>query len=153
MGGILIIYKLELCFVQYKMSIKIENPANIFEVLRIPSIEYKESLVDEKEICLNGKMYDIKSVRILSDSVELLVTNDTDEEKILEYIKGYIKTLSNSSHKIPIHFTMLLSLNYIIPNGSILINSPLLNFCLFCDTDTNLLSDKPDTVSPPPRYF
>lgn len=135
------------------MSIKIENSSSNFEVIRMPFTQYKTNLVDDKELSFNGKMYDIKSVQILCDSVEIVAINDVYEEKILEHIRGFIKNLGNFSHNTPIQFSFLVLLNYIIPDGSIKFHSPIINLCLFCYSDINYFSKKPDTDSPPPRSF
>jgi hypothetical protein len=149
-GGVLMIYKLELSYAQYNMSIKLESSSATYEVLRMPTIQYKESLIEENEICFNGKMYDIKSVRILSDSIELIAINDVYEEKILEQIKGFIKRLNNSHSEIPVHFKRILLISYIITVASFNFDAPQFVFLNYHHIGTDYLLIMPDTITPPP---
>lgn len=69
------------------MQQTLENGHARFQKITLSRTDYEKGKINGHEICLSGKIYDIKTMSIHGDSVELLAINDTDEENILEKIK------------------------------------------------------------------
>jgi|GEM_PF-5912181 hypothetical protein len=140
--------KIILIFILFLLIVVAPSFSQDYNIIPMPV-----KIDDEKELSFNGKMYDIKSVQILEDFIEIVAINDVYEEKILEHIKGFIKNLGNFSRNTLIQITFLVLLNYIIPECSVKFYSPFRFSYLFRYTDNNYFSEKPDTGSLPPRCF
>ena len=73
---------------------------------------YRAAKVNHFEICMEGKMYDIKSVSMQGDTVELLAIHDKDEENILEDIRKLICHSSDKQLPYPKLLNNLLTMYY-----------------------------------------
>ncbi len=59
-------------------------------VFRLSLFDFEKQRIDEREIRINGGLYDIKSCTALKDSVELLVYHDKHEEQLLRYLSKWM---------------------------------------------------------------
>ncbi len=114
-GGMLFVYKMQQSFVRYEMQQVLNNTETRFQKMRISLSDYKKNKINEAEIRINQKLYDVKSVNMLVDDVELLLINDKEEENILEEIKNFFGQHNQSSSRIPDQLQELLSLDYLSP--------------------------------------
>jgi hypothetical protein len=105
--------------VKFAMQQELNDEETRFEHLTISRSEYIKSQVEENEICLQGKMYDIKSLSFTNDSVKLLAIHDTDEEDIIKKIKEFFATSQSQKDKIPAFLIQLHLLAYVLPSGII----------------------------------
>ena len=112
--------------------------------------DFQKSRVNSGEIYFKGKMYDIKSADISADKVELLVINDTKEEKIIEKNNELSKN-TNGQNKLPGQLLRLITMVYIfpIPNYQCLIQKRQNHFLLSLET---LVSHDTEITSPPPKF-
>ncbi|MCD6013039.1 MAG: hypothetical protein K0Q79_2901 [Flavipsychrobacter sp.] len=112
--------------------------------------EYERSKAGENELCLNGKMYDLKSATINGEEVIVTAIQDTKEDDIVHRIKKIITGGKHGSH-IPRPLIELLALYYILPPASELHfynESHSHRFYTFSD---KVFSRNNDIYVPPPR--
>lgn len=101
--------------VQCRMHFSLSNPQTPFQTLKLSLADYRENKLNDGEISIHGNMYDIKSVKLLGDSAELLVINDYEEGAILKRIYSFLGSSKQPSQKLPKILQQLLSLHYIFP--------------------------------------
>ncbi len=95
-GGLLFIYCVQQQYIQHRMLSALSGNDDRLEKLILTKEVYYASKVNHFEICLDRKMYDIKSVVMQEESIELLAIHDEEEENILVEIR---KLICNSSDK------------------------------------------------------
>ncbi len=98
-GGLLFIYSFQQQFIRQRMLKALEGNDERIEKLVLTKEVYRAAKVNHFEICMEGKMYDVKSVSMQDDTVELLAIHDKDEENILEEIRKLI--CHSSDKKLP----------------------------------------------------
>ena len=116
MGGVLFVYNLEQIYIRHKMRAKVECSKTVFEKITLSKDDYKKSRINSCEISLDGKMYDVKTVTSVNDSMALLVINDSGETGILKKIKELINNV-NDSQKIPNQLKKIAFLIYLLPTN------------------------------------
>lgn len=147
----LLIYKVQQFSVQYKMRLALNESAISFEKLILNIDEYRKSRLNSREISYKGNMYDVKSVNITGDSVELLVINDVKEKILLQEIKDFLQKSNQSKKELPDQLQKFLSINYIFAEEGHMIYIPPVGFNIFQQPDSNLSSNFLDKPSPPPK--
>ncbi len=86
-GGLSLICKIQQGIVQDQMEQMLGNNATVFDTLTIPLADFEKIKTNPNEMSLQGKMYDIKTIKIKGDKVELQVLNDAKEERIFDHLK------------------------------------------------------------------
>ncbi len=148
--GYFLIFKIQQHFAQTEMLKQLNNDLARTEKIMLSFADFKKNQVDDHEIFFNGKMYDIKLVKYSGNLVELLVINDTKEEKILEKI-NYLITHSHHGHNNQInHLINLLSQIYIfsVAQNEYALKTVLSRFPSFCES---IRLNNLDITSPPPK--
>ena len=122
-----------------------------FEKLTISLTEYKKGKINSGEYSAGAKLYDVKSISIKGDQVELLVINDTDEEDIVKHIKDFITGGNHPKKDRPYQLRQFLTLKFLAPEDFQNMLIPI-NSCLVY----NLVISEPVTIhreiqTPPPE--
>lgn len=150
-GGMLFVYKMQQCAVQLEMQQTLNDSKTYFEKMTLSVGDYKKNKINSREICIKGKMYDVKAVNISGNNVELLVINDSKEEYILCKIKDFINRVNEPTSNIPFQLQQLLSLYYLSANIDNLFLIRSLSIHIFCPLNLNLVSNFSDISTPPPQ--
>ena len=146
----LLFYLMQQCYVQHEMQQLLNKNESRLEKLIVPLADFQRNKICDNEILLNGKMYDIKSIKISVDHVELLALNDEKEEIILETIKMLVN--GNTTHnKIPQHIISFISLVFLAPVDDHQIYKIDLPFNYFYPVSENIISRQSEIFSPPPE--
>jgi hypothetical protein len=150
-GGMLLFYQLQQCSIQYRMQQVLNNGETTFEKLTLILDDYAKSKISRDEIRLNGKMYDVRSVKFLKGKVELLAVCDMEEEDILEKINKLLKHSTKSKNSVPGYLISLSSLAYISPytDHDFLFHETSRN--IFHPYSETVTSRCPDIAFPPPK--
>ena len=83
----------------------------------IDKSEYAKSKIGSNEISINGKLYDIRSIKTNGDLIELEVINDTKEEGIIGKISQLSKSTTHKDNKLLEILVGLLTLDFIHPGS------------------------------------
>ncbi len=146
-GGLLFVYQMQQYVAREQMQQLLLNKNITKQKIILDHSAYAQCKVGNAEIFVNGKMYDVRSIKTIGENVELEVVNDTKEEGILSKISQLSNGLSKDNKLLEI-LVGLLTLDFVQPANvseicslSILItrdrtisirnNNPLLSF--FCD--------------------
>jgi hypothetical protein len=148
-GGVMILYHLRQSHIRSEMKKALESNNTLFEKLTLPKVKYLQCRIGSDEISLDGKMYDVKSVRDLGATVELLALDDVNEQKIINEIKAHKK--NQQDKELPNQLIQLLSLNYIssLPDFSFFLNGT--DCSAFLSYNEEIINPNSDFPSPPPK--
>lgn len=149
--GAVLIYKLQQYLVQQEMRLAINDDRSHFEKISIPLAAYQQNRINAHEIRLGGKMYDIKSVNLKDGNAELLVINDSNEEKLNEDYNRLLNNNDQQNKKLPLFFNQLLTLVYIKPAADPFLMIPQYRQQAFRLYAEILISHTTGISTPPPR--
>lgn len=113
-GGMLLIYHVQQYTAKLEMREILDKKSTRFQKLNISIDEFHQYKINAHEILLDNNLYDIKSVKINGDKVELLVLHDAKEKSILDCIKKTASRSTEQNKKFPNHLLKLISLVYYI---------------------------------------
>lgn len=150
-GGGLFICKMQQQLVRYKMEQALNNEKTSFQKLILSLNEFEKGKINKDEIIFNGSMYDVKSIKILGDSVEMLAINDIKEENIIENIKKLVNANDLQNKDLPNQFVKLLTLVYISPTSNYNFLSQKKRQNIFKPLCEIIISHKSSISSPPPE--
>ena len=140
------------CHVQSEMVQTIEKKETKLSTIRLTIETFNKSKINAKEIFYQGKLYDIKSVKIENNIAELLVFNDTKEEIILEHIKSLsANTDSNQQKNYPAELVKLFTVAFVCPTNDVSFTpqeSAVITFFSYCEP---LVSISEKIIFPPPK--
>ena len=121
------------------------------ETMRLSRAEWERVRLDEREILLDGKMYDVKKVEISGDSVVLVVKRDQKEESVLDAGKALVHQSSDSKGSRTVLNTEVFYTVYILPEHFLPVCNPS-DFpnLLLCDTALLLDGRQPESPEQPP---
>jgi hypothetical protein len=150
-GGMLLIFNLQQFHIQYEMAEKLEDSNGPFEKLILTADVYERSRIGDKEICMNGKMYDIKSLTVTGDVVEIFAIQDLEEEDIMKRIKMLVKNTCAPAGKVPPHLQQLMSLVYLPSHAHHRLFLSLTGIYIFHHSGLFTASYDPRIPAPPPK--
>lgn len=97
-----------------------ELPAEKLELIKLSSIAFKKARVDEHEIKVNGKMFDISRIEKSGDSYFVYCLHDKAEDGLLAFLDKILSTPLKDK-KAPSQVLKFTSLTFILPAS----NNPL----------------------------
>ena len=151
-GGLWMIYKMMQCHVQNEMVETIEKKETKFQTIRLTLVTFNKSKTNAKEISYQGKMYDVKSVKIENNIAELLVFNDTKEENILKHIQLLNANTDHNQHtNYPAQLVQLLTVAFVCPTNDISFTLQESAGITFFSYSEPLVSISVKIIFPPPK--
>jgi hypothetical protein len=91
------------------------RPDDQLEVLRLTKKKYNEARVDEHEVKVNGKMYDIARMKVSEDSVIVYALHDEKEDNLLALMGEIISKPLKDRSSMPVAIVQFLTLLFIQP--------------------------------------
>jgi hypothetical protein len=92
----------------------LENDRANYETFRLSLTDYNKARINRRELRLGGKMFDVKSVDFIADSVQVVAINDKAEEQIIENIVRQVLGIHDQSkNALNPNLQKLISLQYI----------------------------------------
>lgn len=148
-------FKIQQCAIKADMRSKIKDSnLDLFQI-KLPIEVYNKSMIDDNEITFQGKMYDIKSIKIVQNQVYLLVLLDTFEQEIINKIKSFFsETSDNATAGIVYEIIKMMKLVY-QNNIKHHLSKPIITVFLLHNSKNKLITlfsitNKPSY--PPPQY-
>jgi hypothetical protein len=122
-GGFYVYYIVHLQQIKSEMREGLHHlPDHKLEVLTLSLNEYKEAQVDDDEIQVNGKMYDIARMKISRGSVKIFCIHDEKEDDLLALLSEIIsKPIKRDG--IPDAVLQFITLLYVAPPQVALFNT------------------------------
>jgi len=130
----------------------LENSSTRFEKLILTKDQFQNSLVDDKELFVNGKMYDIKETRFIKDTVEIIAYHDAKEDGLISIIENFFDR-ENSGNDFSVKVLKLLVTVYTFSSIQVEFTQPFISGNFFMTDSGNYISFAGETISPPPDFI
>jgi hypothetical protein len=151
-GGIFLFYKTEQFLVREEMrELLIDDKAEL-QKIKLSLIDYRSYKINAHELSVNGKMYDVKSMKFSGDSLELTVINDSKEEGLLEKIKDLLEADNFQKSDYPKQLHQLLALNYLAPPAAGIFFSASPSDYDFLSPPLIIFPMDMEVSNPPPKF-
>ena len=136
--------------VQLEMKTALTNNATRYQTISLSLTDFKEK-INENEILIDGRLYDVNSFSIKGNTVQLLVISDEKEENILEKIKE-LTTNTTKHSSFPEQMLQLLTLTYILPDSTHKFGLQQISQQKYTQLCANVFSVTGEVSSPPPKF-
>ncbi len=148
----MLFYKLHQSLVQLEMRKLLNDKETTFQKITLSTREFYNKQICNNEITINGKLYDIKSHKIVGDQVQLFIIYDSKEESILKEIKGFLTESNQTNKDLPNQLQKLLTLNYIFPNKIHINNNTVMVIDIFFHFNIEISNGYSIPLFPPPKF-
>jgi hypothetical protein len=150
-AGFYIYFFVQLRQVRKEMRAQLKYlPEDQLQLIKLSTAQYKKAKVDEHEVKVNGKMYDIARVQVESDSVFVYGVHDKAEDNLLAFLDK-ILSLPLKDKSAPHQVLKFTSLTFIVP----VVLQHSTSRCVIPVTETEYLVSHiefiPHPDSPPPK--
>ncbi len=133
------------------MQEQIREGSASFEHLRMTISELQQYKVKDDVISIDGKLYDIAEIKIFGDEVELLVVNDSFEERTIANVKALFNGKQNRNSDLPKMLLKLFAFEYLYPPDNSLM-PPLITYEVsLAQSPKEYISISTDILCPPPN--
>lgn len=97
--GLILYEALKVYLIQCEMKNKLEEERTDWCYLKITKEEFTASLIDEHELRLDGKMYDIHSITLEDNFICIKALHDVKEETLLSELEKFLGRNSEQSRE------------------------------------------------------
>jgi hypothetical protein len=105
-----------------------DKPDHELTMLTFTQEQFKKAKVDDHEVKVNGKMYDIARVVVKGNKVLVLALHDEAEDNLLAFLNEMVKRSSKDKKPVPPSLLQLLTLQFlVIENATPLISGVLID--------------------------
>jgi hypothetical protein len=116
--GFYVYYIVQLKQIRWEMQMALAlAPEEKLEKISLTHKQYQLSKVDDHEIRINDKMYDIGRIKITGDSVLVYCMHDAKEENLMAFLDEITSKPLTGKHAIPSHLIHFLVLVFLQPHG------------------------------------
>lgn len=95
------------------------KPDEQLTLLTLTAEEYQKAKVDDHEVKVNEKMYDIARIVVQDDKVLVYALHDEAEDNLLAFLNEMVKRSSKDKKPVPSQLIQLLSLQFVIIENKI----------------------------------
>lgn len=153
--GVVLLFQGQQYIIKQEMSNKLNQESDYSKLQKVVLSyqDYQKNKIDDNEIYIQGKLYDIKTIIHTRASVTLFVCYDNLEEEIIENIKDFFSGTESIPSASKHVLYSIFSLIYIIPEHLICPNTLLQNSTFnFFSLKINDYIFYSDILTPPPEY-
>jgi hypothetical protein len=93
-------------------------PDDQLTVLKLTKEEYEESRVDEHEVKVHGKMYDIARIQVKGDSLIISALHDEKEDNLMALLGEIISKPLKNDQPVPSSVIQFITLNFILSSDN-----------------------------------
>ncbi len=151
-GGLMLLCTLLQLNIQKEAESALLNPETKLTKITLSNAEYQNCKLNNKEIKLNGKLFDIKNAVFNNDQIELLAYEDVHESGIISLIENFFSP-ENSKKDFPQLVLKLLVSVFTIDQCTIIFEAPASKN--ICTSFPAFLFDsfKTGIITPPPEIM
>lgn len=114
--GIYVYFVVKLSTIHREMNAQLQFlPEDQLERLQLTRSEYESSKVDDHEVSIAGKMYDIARVEWKGDSVIVFAIHDEAEDNLLSFLDEVAVRSSKDTARAPSQVVQFTSLIFLMP--------------------------------------
>jgi hypothetical protein len=89
-------------------------PADQLEIISIPTTKFRSAWLLEREMELNGKMYDIARVQKQGQNILVYCLHDKDEDGLLSFISAVVEMSRQDNEQAPISVIQFFNLEFVV---------------------------------------
>ncbi len=151
-AGLLLYFPLQLFRIHLQMKMALKNlPDEKLEVFSFSRNDFNKAKVDDDEIKINGKMFDIARRKVQGDTIIIYALHDKAEDNLLAFLDEIVKPASHDRSSPPTQIVKFITLTFLtsIQNYLNYFESSAIEL-----STAYLISDffySPSIESPPPR--
>jgi hypothetical protein len=150
-AGIYFYFGVRIFTIKQEMRAALKNkPDSELTRLELPVAEFERSRVDEHEVKVNGKMFDIARIQFAGDRVIIFCLHDEAEDNLLSFLDAVSSRAHNDKHPVPGTIVQFLSLTFLVTYFTF--DASTVDYS-FAETHYNeSMNSLPiEVISPPPR--
>lgn len=151
MAGVYVYFIGRLHEIKAEMRLALKTkPAEELDVLELSAVEFQRARVDDHEIKVNGKMYDLARVEKKGDRLMVYCLHDKAEDNLLSLLDSILKNASKDKKPVPgsgLSF-LLAFIPVTSPEVALFLFSPVAPGTLYLDS---FLEISRTVLGPPPR--
>lgn len=118
-AGFYVYYALQLQRIHSEMREALKFlPDSELEVLVVSNTDYKNFLVDDHEVKVKGKMYDIARITFSKDSVKVFCVHDENEDDLFALLSEIISKPLKTKSAMPGAVMQFIGLMFITPDNN-----------------------------------
>jgi len=123
-SGCYVYFIARLTAIRIEMRAQLKHiPDDQLTLLTLTTEEYQKAKVDDHEVKVNGKMYDIARLIVQKDKVLVYAIHDEAEDNLLSFLDEIVKRSANDKKPVPSQLVQLLSLIFIPTENHLPVNS------------------------------
>ena len=126
-------------------------PDDQLEILMLSREGYKESRVDDHEVRVKGKMYDVARVETTRDSVRIYCLYDEKEDSLIALCTELIGKPLESGSSLPGAILKFIGLHFIVFEDAMSFTSARFPIAELCGYTFNTCTPDSEIATPPPR--
>lgn len=111
MVGGYVYFSIRVWQIKVEMRTQLQSlPDDQLQILTLGAEEFINARVDEHEIKVDGKMYDVARIKKEGDVVIVFCVHDKKEDSLLGYLDRILNNLENDNQTLPhavVHFSLL----------------------------------------------
>jgi hypothetical protein len=150
-AGVYTYFGVRLMAIRQEMKVMLKAlPDEQLEKIILSERDFKKINLEEYEVELNGKMYDIAKIEEKDKEYVIYALHDEHEDSLLSFLDGLVKRSSNDKKPVPSQLLQFFSLVFIPSSTNFLFRQIVTEeyLCLYA----NLYSSFRSSIeSPPPR--
>ncbi len=148
-AGVYTYFGVRLINIRQEMKVKLKAlPDEQLEEITLSNDTFQKINIDENEVELNGKMYDIARIESKGNKYVIYALHDNHEDGLLSFLDEVVKRSNNDKKPMPSQLLQFISLVFIPPSNNFYF-PPILtekHFCLY----SNSYSSFHSAIEPPP---
>jgi len=98
-------------------------PDDELEHIILTPEEFKTARVEDHEIKVNGKMYDIARIETIDETLHVFCVHDEDEDNLLSFLNAILNNIQQDKQQVPHSITQFTSLQYLPVSSNICLNT------------------------------
>ena len=150
--GFYVYYALELHEIKQEMSETLKTlPDEKLEIIILPQATYLEAIVEEGEIKVDNKMYDVARVSLRNGFAIVSCLHDTKEDNLFLLLGEIIAKPLGSDHQVPANFVAFLTLIFVSTSAIFAFARPCSEIEKIQHYQPYFLAISLEKTGPPPR--
>ena len=116
-GGLFLYFPLQLFRIHREMRLALKGmPDDQLDVFKLSKADFIRAIVDDDEVELNGRMFDIARTRVQKDSVIVFALHDKAEDSLLAFLDEIVKRPLQDKKMPPIQIYQFITLSFLPPD-------------------------------------
>lgn len=112
--GCYLYFAIRLSAIRLEMREQLRHlPAEQLTLFTLTPEEFKQARVEDHEIKVNGKMYDIARVEVQGNLLQVYALHDEAEDNLLSFLAEIAKRSAHDKKPVPSHLVQLLTLQFV----------------------------------------